>query len=157
GGTYNIMTAGVVDKILSVIEDFEKWFASVSDWTYSLQSVMATFKDIRQVTRQQSRSIVAVEMPARTCGIRRDITWSHPDQCNSDYSFEPVVLETGDVLARGLLRVKEVNESINLISGLISDWRNQPAEHSLPDYKCSLRPDSFALSLAEGWRGEICH
>jgi Ni,Fe-hydrogenase III large subunit len=68
-----------------------------------------------------------------------------------------VVLETGDVLARGLLRVKEVNESINLISGLISDWRNQPAEHSLPDYKCSLRPDSFALSLAEGWRGEICH
>ena len=26
-----------------------------------------------------------------------------------------------------------------------------------PDYSVPLLPDSFAISLVEGWRGEICH
>jgi Ni,Fe-hydrogenase III large subunit len=157
GGTNYKMTGRVADKILTVLEDVGKRFATVTDRIYSLQSVLARFEDIGQVTRQQALSTGAVGMAARTCGIRRDIRWSHPDDCYRDCSFEPVVLETGDVLARGLLRVKEVSESIKLISGLISDWRNQPDEHPAPDYNCRLRPDSFALSLTEGWRGEICH
>ncbi len=157
GGTNYKMTTGVADRILIVLKDVGKRFAAVSERIYSLQSVLARFEDIGQVTRQQALSIGAVGMAARTCGIRRDIRWSHPDQYYRDYNIEPVVLETGDVLARGLLRVKEVSESINLISGLIADWRRQPDEHSVPDYNCSLRPDSFALALSEGWRGEICH
>lgn len=157
GGTNYKMTAVVADRILSVLKDVGLRFASVSERIYSLQSVLARFEDIGQVTRQQALSTGAVGMAARTCGIRRDIRWSHPDQYYRDYPFEPVVLENGDVLARGQLRVKEVSESINLISGLISDWRNQPDEHSVPDYNCNLSPDSFALSLTEGWRGEICH
>lgn len=157
GGTNYKMTAVVADRILTVLKDVGLRFDSVSGRIYSLQSVLARFEDIGQVTRQQALSTGAVGMAARTCGISRDIRWSHPDEYYRDRSFEPVVLETGDVLARGLLRVKEVSESINLISGLISDWRNLPDEHSLPDYNCSLSPDSFTLSLAEGWRGEICH
>lgn len=157
GGTNYKMTAGVADKILTVLEDVGKRFTSVSDRIYSLQSVLARFEDIGQVTRQQALSTGAVGMAARTCGIRRDIRWSHPDQYYRDCSLEPVVLETGDVLARGLLRVKEVSESIKLISKIISDWRNQSDEHPVPDYNCSLRSDSFSLSLTEGWRGEICH
>ena len=157
GGTNYKMTAVVANRILTVLKDVGLRFASVSERIYSLQSVLARFEDIGQVTRQQALSTGAVGMAARTCGIRRDIRWSHPDQYYRDYPFEPVVLENGDVLARGQLRVKEVSESINLISGLISDWRNQPDEHSVPDYNCNLSPDSFALSLTEGWRGEICH
>ncbi|MFZ2340422.1 MAG: NADH-quinone oxidoreductase subunit C [Bacteroidales bacterium] len=157
GGTNYKMTSEVTDRILIVLKDVGERFATISDRIYSLQSVLARFEDIGQVTRQQALLTGAVGMAARACGIRRDIRWSHPDQYYQDCSFEPVVLETGDVLARGLLRVKEVSESINIISRLIADRQNQQDELSLPDYNCSLRADSFALSLTEGWRGEICH
>jgi Ni,Fe-hydrogenase III large subunit len=29
--------------------------------------------------------------------------------------------------------------------------------HSVPVYENTLEPDMLAISLAEGWRGEICH
>ena len=157
GGTNYKLNAGIADRILEVLDDVGKRFASISERIYSLQSVLGRFEDIGQVTRQQALSTGAVGMAARTCGIRRDIRLSHPDRIYRDCSFEPVVLETGDVLARGLLRAKEISESIRLISGFIAEWRKQPDEQPVPVYDCSLRPDSFALSLTEGWRGEICH
>jgi Ni,Fe-hydrogenase III large subunit len=152
-----MMNRKVVDKILQVLEDVGKRFAAISGRIYSLPSVLARFEDIGCVTRRQALDIGAVGMAARTCDVRRDIRWSHPFQYYGESSFEPLVFDTGDVLARGLLRAEEVRESTELIIELISAWNNLPAGNSGPDYNLSLSPDSFALSLVEGWRGEICH
>lgn len=157
GGTNYKMDRKVAERILKVLDNVGKRFATISDRIYTLQSVVARFEDIGRVTRRQALDIGAVGMAARTCGLRRDIRWSHPFQYYGERSFEPVVLESGDVLARGLLRSREVTGSIGIISGLISDWLRLPDENSEPDYNLRLSPESFALSLAEGWRGEICH
>lgn len=157
GGSNYIMNRKVVDKILQVLEDVGKRFAAISGRIYSLPSVLARFEDIGCVTRSQALDIGAVGMAARTCDVRRDVRWSHPFQYYGESSFEPLVFDTGDVLARGLLRAEEVRESTELIIELISAWNNLPAGNSGPDYNLSLSPDSFALSLVEGWRGEICH
>ena len=50
----------------------------------------------------------AVGMAARTCGILRDIRKTHPFQYYKNYPVQPVILETGDVLARGMQRNLEV-------------------------------------------------
>jgi Ni,Fe-hydrogenase III large subunit len=40
---------------------------------------------------------------------------------------------------------------------LINIWRGISDVVRKPVYNYKLRPDSFAISMVEGWRGEICH
>jgi Ni,Fe-hydrogenase III large subunit len=122
-----------------------------------MPSVLARFEDIGQVTRNQALSIGSVGMVARTCGINRDIRFSHPFQYFRKYKIQPVILESGDVLARGMLRVKEVGESIKMIRELIKLQKELAKNIPRPVYYHKLRPGRFSLSLVEGWRGEICH
>ena len=65
--------------------------------------------------------------------------------------------ETGDVLARGMLRALEVKESVKIIRQLIESWKSTGDKTWPPQYGLGLKPDSIAVSVVEGWRGEICH
>ena len=96
-------------------------------------------------------------MAARTCGIPRDIRSTHPFQYFNKLKANPVILETGDVLARGMLRVKEIGESERIIRELIALWKEKEKVVPDPVYNYKLKPESFSLSMIEGWRGEICH
>jgi Ni,Fe-hydrogenase III large subunit len=51
----------------------------------------------------------------------------------------------------------EAGESIKIIRELIEIWRQEIKDMRKPDYAYNLKPDSFAVSMVEGWRGEICH
>ena len=157
GGTNFPLTGKVADEILKVLYDTGKRFREITDRIYSLQSVLARFEDIGTVTKAQALSIGATGMAARTCGITRDTRKSHPFQYYKKHNVEPVTYSSGDVRARGLLRAAEVQESVKIISELLTDWREIKKDAGRPVYDYRLKPDSFAISLAEGWRGEICH
>ena len=157
GGTNYPMTDDVAEEILRVLDDSGKRFSNIADRIYSLQSVLGRFEDIGIVTRQQALSIGAVGMAARTCGIFRDTRETHPFQYYKNYRVNTIMLETGDVLARGMLRNLEVRDSVKTIRELIGMWRNKDKATGKPVYNYNLRPDSYAASITEGWRGEICH
>jgi Ni,Fe-hydrogenase III large subunit len=50
----------------------------------------------------------------------------------------------------------EVERSIALIRELL-DMHELTGTPEKPRYEFHLQPDSLAISLTEGWRGEICH
>ena len=156
-GSNYLLSNKVLDKISGIIDDVGKRFTEIADRIYSMPSVLARFEDIGQVTRSQALSIGAVGMAARTCGMNRDIRFTHPFQYFRKYKTQPVILESGDVLARGMLRVKEVGESIKMVRELIRLHKEQAGNIPGPVYDHKLTPDTFSLSLVEGWRGEICH
>jgi Ni,Fe-hydrogenase III large subunit len=143
--------------ILKAVAEVEKRYRNVTDLIYSLPSVLGRFEDIGTVTRKQAELTGAVGMAARTCGIIRDTRSTHPFQYYRNYKVSPVILETGDVLARGMLRALEVRASASIIRDLIREWKKVEKNTGRPRYDYTLRPDSLALSLTEGWRGEICH
>ena len=157
GGSNYPLTDEIASGLLEVLGDVERRYGNVADCVYSLPSVLGRFEDIGTVTRQQAEGTGAVGMAARTCGIVRDLRRTHPFQYYKNYNIDPVILETGDVLARGMLRALEVKASAGIIRGLIDSWRKADKTVGKPDYGYRLRPDSFAVSLTEGWRGEICH
>jgi len=157
GGSNYPLNKKVEDKIALIIDDVGKRFSEIADLIYSMPSVLARFEDIGQITREQALRIGAVGMAARTCGIKRDTRSTHPFQYFRKYDVQPVILESGDVLARGMLRVKEVGESIRMVRELMSIHAEEEGTIPRPVYDYKLRPDSFSLSLVEGWRGEICH
>lgn len=156
-GTNHPLTDDIVARILDVLSEVERRFANVADCIYTLPSVLARFEETGRVTRNQAATIGAVGMAARSCGIMRDVRKTHPFQYYSKMEMTPVILDSGDVLARGRIRTLEVKASVELIRRIIEKWRKMEHTRVAPVYDYNLEPGKVALSVTEGWRGEICH
>src|SRR5207244_8528068 len=90
---------------------------------------------------------------ARACGLARDIRHDHP---TGIYRFVHVPVMTahyGDVNSRAFVRWLEIQQSVQFI---LHQLNNLPASGVRNEMR-PLAPDSIAVSLIEGWRGEICH
>ncbi|MCX6284808.1 MAG: NADH-quinone oxidoreductase subunit C [Bacteroidetes bacterium] len=156
GGGHYPLSGGFIKILLSNLEEVEKRFGQITHEMFTNPSVLSRFEGIGKINARQAGMIGAVGMAARSSGVKRDIRWSHPFQAFTDSDYEPGTLHQGDVWARAMLRKQEVEKSIQLIRGLLSinDFERDPAQ---PLYEFKLQHSSFALSLAEGWRGEIMH
>lgn len=157
GGSNYPLSDNIVDEMLRMLTDTGRRFCEITDLIFSLPSVLSRFDDIGILTRQQALSLGAVGIAARACGISRDIRRTHPFQYFKNYPIQPVMLETGDVLARCMERKLEAHESVIIIRELIDILRQKIKDIQKPVYGYKLKPNSYAISLVEGWRGEICH
>ncbi|MDR1055716.1 MAG: NADH-quinone oxidoreductase subunit C [Prevotellaceae bacterium] len=157
-GTHYPLTADMAELILKNINDVERRYREVTDLMFNLPSVLSRFEGIGEVTVKQAELVGLTGMAARMAGVNRDIRASHPFLYYRNLKFEPVVLDTGDVMARALLRRDEVFQSIQIVRDLLEKHRVLQNESiPKPDYQLSLQANSLCISLIEGWRGEICH
>lgn len=144
------------ERLFDVLSKFEFQFVELAHRTYKLSSVENRFDDIGTVNEELIRKIGGVGMTARMANVKRDIRSSHPFAGFIIFPIEPVTLPKGDVFSRFLLRRKEIKKSIAWIRNLLDNYSfDTPSKKPLNDIQ--LKPDSFAISLTEGWRGEICH
>jgi len=157
GGTNYPLGNDVAEAILKLLVDIEKRYGEITRLIFSLPSVLARFEDIGIVTKKQAELTGFVGMAARSCGLSRDIRISHPFQYYKKLKTDTVILESGDVLARGSLRSLESLESIRIIRDLTERRIQNKTAVSKPVYDYCLKKGSLACSLVEGWRGEICH
>ncbi|MBN2632182.1 MAG: NADH-quinone oxidoreductase subunit C [Bacteroidales bacterium] len=158
GGTNYPLNDDIAHEILNLLEDTGRRFREITDSIYSSPSVLGRFDEIGTLTRKQGFLAGVTGPSARMCGIVRDIRKTHPFQYYSAINFRPIVLDTGDVLARGMIRNLEAFQSMTLIKELITEWTKMDKRgSSRPVYDYKPKPDTFSISLVEGWRGEICH
>ncbi|MFH2141622.1 MAG: NADH-quinone oxidoreductase subunit C [Bacteroidota bacterium] len=157
GGSNYPLNEKIITEISMILADTGKRYCDITDLIYTLPSVLARFDGIGVVTKNQALSIGAVGMVARTCGIQRDIRNTHPFQFYNNFPVKPVILKAGDVLARGMMRNLESRESIKIINDLLEIWQQKSKINKKPVYNYKLKPNCFAISMVEGWRGEICH
>jgi Ni,Fe-hydrogenase III large subunit len=78
------------------------------------------------------------------------------DHSSGIYRFAhiPVALqETGDVMARAILRWTETQRSIQFVREHLDELKEGPPATPL----APARPQACVASLVEGWRGEIAH
>lgn len=144
----------LVADLIQLLKDFEKDFEEISIELFSLPSTLARFEKTGVVTPEQALMTGTVGMSARMCGISRDIRSSHPHDLYGELTHNPIIRKNGDVYARARLRKKEINQSIEYIRELV---KTIPAINGSSDDFTKPTPDSFTISLVEGWRGEICH
>jgi Ni,Fe-hydrogenase III large subunit len=158
-GSYYYPDKQTLDLIRDNLSDVLDRFLQVADRIYTSPGVLARFEDCGRLTGDQVSRIGAVGMAARMAGMNRDIRISHPFMAYRNDTIPSHTLESGDVLARGLLRREEVIESIHYVLKLIEKYREVPAGQSLPgpDNRLPFGKNMLAVSLVEGWRGEICH
>ncbi|HTE29805.1 MAG TPA: hypothetical protein VK666_05485 [Chryseolinea sp.] len=160
GGTNYPLTPDLIASLTKFLDNFERRFLTMANKTFALPSVMMRMENIGTVTSTQMQLIGAVGMAARMAGIPRDIRKSHPFGAYAFCPYEPVKeVTSGDVWARALLRKIEIERSIAFIRMLINKIKSREENPVLPvsQGELKIRPNSFTVSLVEGWRGEICH
>lgn len=120
-------------------------------WT--TPSVMARFEDTGRVSPAYAAALGLVGPAARACGLRRDARKTHPAGIFQMVHLPLSNAESGDVFARAYVRWLEIERSIEYVRCQLGELPRGPARRACP----APVAESFAVSLVEGWRGEICH
>jgi len=155
-GTHFPLTEEMARSILLSLEEVIRRFDIVAGDILSTPTVLARFEEVCTVTRNQAIECGAVGMAARSVGLERDsrVTHSFANDPLKEFITEPA----GDLLARLRLRIREVNQSYEIIKQQISHLPpDDRRKIKNPDYLKPMTPTSLSFSLVEGWRGEICH
>ncbi len=154
GKTNFPFTQQLAEKLIRLLDVYEADFLEMYNEMKILPTVLARLEKTGVVTPEQAESIGAVGMAARASGISRDIRRSHPSGWYTLLLHEPVIKHHGDVYSRIQVRKDEILQSI----GYIRRWlQMRPQEDAGAVELQKLSSASFAISLVEGWRGEICH
>ncbi len=147
-------TRDLAGRLTTILDVFEPDFVEMYNELSRLPSSLSRFERTGALTYEQILSIGTVGMSARMNDLVRDIRTSHPYGIYSELNHEPVIKHHGDVYSRVQIRKEEVLQSITYLRQLLN---HLPDADMTSEGQLSLKPDSFALSLTEGWRGEICH
>jgi Ni,Fe-hydrogenase III large subunit len=148
----------LAERLTRILDAFEPDFIEMNMELAKLPSSLSRFERTGTLKYDQLLSIGTVGMSARMNALNRDIRISHPYGIYSDLNHEPILKHHGDVYSKVQIRKQEILQSI----AYIRKWLNQmPESEELNETShpqtIAMMPDSFAVSLTEGWRGEICH
>jgi len=140
-----------VQKAEKVLATIREGFREVEGLLFNSASAFSRLEDTGAVTPEAALQIGLVGLPARASGIDRDIRVDFPYGIYRYSNVGSTILESGDVYARAKMRSLEIQQSIQFILGQLESL---PASKPKNEVQI-LRPNSIAVSLTEGHRGEI--
>ena len=144
----------LAEQIKKILDAYEPDFDEMWEEFHTQPGILGRLEKTGTLTNEQAKSIGTVGMSARMTGVSRDIRASHPYGLYSQFNHQPVLKKYGDVYARVRIRHEEIKQSISYIRRLINQIPEETKERKP---LLSAQPNSFAISLTEGGRGEICH
>jgi Ni,Fe-hydrogenase III large subunit len=122
-------------------------------WFWDAASLRARFENVGVVTSAQAGEIGLVGPPARACGLVRDVRYDHPVGWHRFAQIPVAVWPGGDIFARARVRSLEIQRS----GQYLREQLMVPAEGDVRSELAPSAPNTLALALVEGWRGEVCH
>jgi len=125
----------------------------IADLVFDTPSIGSRFERTGIVDKALAEEIGLVGPAARASGCDRDVRRDH-STCLFRFSHIPVArVDTGDVMARAIVRWLESERSVNFICEQLEQLEEGPLSVNAE----SLAGASLIVSLVEGWRGEIAH
>jgi len=153
GGTAFDCDSGRLADLSRTVSTVKADFANAMDLLLNKSSVLARFENTGILTEADCRTLGVVGLAARASGIIADV---RQDFAHGMYRFShiPVVThEQGDVFARAFVRFGEAMHSLDFVKELCAGLPEGGTRAACGP----LAPNSLAVSLVEGWRGEVFH
>jgi Ni,Fe-hydrogenase III large subunit len=116
-------------------------------------SVMARFEGIGAVSLDTCTALGLVGPVARACGLERDVRFNFPFGVYRFVQIPVSLFPSGDVYARAQVRWLEIQRS----AAFVQDRLTALPDDGVGKPVGALAANALAVSLVEGWRGEICH
>lgn len=132
----------------------ERDVAIVNAHLLSAATVQHRLRGVGVVKREQALEVGLVGMAARASGVACDARASLPGDLYTAHPVRALTERSGDCWARAVLRIREIEASIRWLGGLLDAV---PALDPSAAPLGALAPDTLAVALREGWRGEVVH
>ena len=139
----------LLDRLTAALADTER----AVGWFWDAASVRARFENVGKVTQSEAAGIGLVGPAARACGLVRDVRYDHASGWYRFAQAPVTVWPDGDVFARARVRSLEIQRS----GEFLREQLKVPPDGGMMDALPPAAPDTLAVALVEGWRGEVCH
>jgi Ni,Fe-hydrogenase III large subunit len=153
GGVAHNAETAMIDDAKDRLAAAERDMRNAVELLWKSSSVRARFEHTGFLARETAAELGLVGPAARASGIDRDNRRDFPGPAYRHYQPFVALGESGDVFARAMQRWQEIDNSLVLLNWLLDALPHGDIVVPVG----GLAPDSMALSLVEGWRGEIVH
>ena len=153
GGVARDLSAANIDIVQNSLSSIQKEFAEMVHIADVSTSLANRLRGTGVLSPQVVIDYGGVGIAARSNDIAKDARVGYPYAAYRDIVPEVMLTKGGDVEARFNLRIKEVFESFRLIEQALKEMPGGPIHTKLP----ALPKEGMAVSVVEGWRGEIVY
>ena len=145
------------DKIISMLDGVAKTVDRTTKVMLKTPSCISRMERTGCVSVDNAKALGAVGMAARSSGVDIDSRFDFNDEWYTSLDVVKPFKATGDVHSRFMLRYKEIKQSMQIVKKLLAKLKEHKEDAIKTTPNTSLAPNSFVVSMTEGWRGEIVH
>ena len=153
GGTLVDADEAMLADLARRLEETMKDLRGAVELLFATATVTARFEGAGRVDPATAESLGLVGPAARACGIDQDVRRDHPTGVFRFAHVPVMTAHDGDVHARAYVRWLEAQRSHDFVKAQLAALPKGPARNSPK----TPRPEHVAVSLVEGWRGEVAH
>lgn len=151
GGVRKDISEETLKKIGQILTAMKPEIQEITDVFLNDHSVIHRLKDVGVLTKEQAYELGAVGPMARASGIAQDQRMSGY-AAYSELDFKPIVATKGDSLARTVVRIGEIFQSIDLIHQCISQMPEGDIKVPVKGF-----PNGEYFTRLEQPRGEVIY
>ncbi len=155
GGVSQIMGGEQVKIIEDKLKELEPEISHVCDLLFSAHSVQIRFENTGKVSKKMAEDLGLVGYSGRASGLEYDARVAFPTEAYGVLHANRNEMVNGDVYSRASVRREEIIHSMHLIRILLNRAGEACAKTAMGDLH--LEPESFVVTINEGWRGEVSH
>jgi len=152
-GAKQQLSADTASELLNRLSLAERDVESAITLLWETPSVLARFEETGRLRPELARQLGVVGPAARASGVSLDARWDFASGYYAENPQRPALCHSADVYARARVRWIEIQDSIEILRKAV-DQAAGPLE---PEKTGAFAPESIAVAVEEGWRGEICH
>jgi Ni,Fe-hydrogenase III large subunit len=158
GGVTHLMEEEQRQILFDKISETTPEIRNVCDLLFGAHTVQARFEHTGTVEHEMATDLGLVGYAGRACNLPYDVRVTFPTEYYGKLPANTNSITDGDVNSRASVRREEIMHSLRLINILIGqheELKEQAKTVHMKDH--SLSPDSFVVTINEGWRGELSH
>ena len=139
GGLSQDMSPLVIKKIREFLKNFPKTLDDLERLLYRNRIFIDRMKDVAVLSKEDAIASGSTGPVARASGVARDLRKDEPYNSYEDFDFNVPCMTSGDCLARFLVRMVEMRESLKIVEQALENLPSGPVnvggdEHlSMPD------------------------
>ena len=153
GGVLFDMDSKMIDEFRRRLLKAQQEIRELSNLFFTKPSVLGRLENIGIVSSETVKQFGFVGPTARAAGCARDVRMDHAYGMYRFHQIPISLAENGDVYSRAMIRWLESQRSIDFLLELFA----RMPEGDLLRPPGPLKGRHLALSMVEGWRGEIVH
>jgi Ni,Fe-hydrogenase III large subunit len=153
GGCAVDLDVAMTDQLQDRLDTIGRDTLDAVNLLWNTSSVRSRFENTGPVSTDAAVALGLVGPAARACGLERDVRREFPSGIYRFFQIPTATSPHGHVFGRALVRGLELERSLAFVRDQLRTLPSGPVRQpaAIP------APDHVAVSLVEGWRGEICH